>query len=254
MSSSLRNASTLRVLQIIEEVVSHENGIAISELEKKLGIHKSTIYRYVATLRDAGYLEQDEDTKYYKVGLNLFSLGSKIVNSINWTKEVRPYLVELRDTFQETVHLGVADKGEVIYIDKVESEQSIRMYSKVGVRSPIYCTGIGKAILAHLPKEKQASIIDQLELKRYTENTIVNKEKLAEELQKIVAKGYALDLEEHELGVVCAAVPIFNYNGELLGAISVAGPAIRIDEIRLLEIAKKIKELAQSLKLRLGVR
>lgn len=252
MEKSLRNSSTVKVIRILEEVAKHEAGLGISELANKLDMNKSTVYRFVATLEEEGYLEQKHDTKSYKSGIKLFELASRIVNKMNWTKDIRPFLIDLKDRVHETVHLGIEDNGEVVYIDKVDGEQAIRMYSKIGKRAPLYCTGVGKAILAFLPSEKQEYILSNLHFERYTETTITDSAALAKELKKIRARGYSLDLQEHEMGVNCAAAPIFNHEGNMLGAISIAGPSSRVDEDLLIDMAVEVKETSQLISRRLG--
>src|SRR5690625_3385057 len=130
MSKSLRNSSTVRVLRILEEIAKSEDGIGVTELANRLELNKSTVYRFLATLEEEQYLEQQETTKKYQSGIKLFELASRIVNQVDWTKDIRPFLVDLKDRVNETVHLGIIDNGEVVYIDKVECERSIRMYSR----------------------------------------------------------------------------------------------------------------------------
>lgn len=252
MGNSLRNSSVIKVLRILEEVADHKDGVGITELESTLGINKSTIYRFVATLEEEGYLEQDQNTKKYRFGLGFFKLASHVVNQINWTSDIQPFLIQLKNRVQETVHLGIEDNGEVVYIDKVESDRSIRMYSKVGRRAPLYCTGVGKAILSFLPFESQKRIIENIQFKRFTPNTITKSATLLKEIEKIKTHGYALDMEEHEEGVNCAAAPIFDYKGEVLGAISIAGPSHRVNIKRLSELAVEVRQTADLISRRLG--
>ncbi len=252
MSKSLRNSSTVRVLRILEEVAKNEDGIGVTELANRLEINKSTVYRFLATLEEEQYLEQQESTKKYQSGIKLFELASRIVNQVDWTKDIRPFLVDLKDRVNETVHLGIIDNGEVVYIDKVEGERSIRMYSRVGKRAPVYCTGVGKAILAFLSEEKQAHIIKNIDYTKFTASTIIDDLSLKKEIKMIRAQGFALDKEEHEPGVNCAAAPIFNHDGQVLGGISIAGPSSRVDEENLFDLAANVKETAQLISRRLG--
>src|SRR5690625_253937 len=239
-NKSLRNSSAVKLFKILESVAEHEGGLGVTELANKLDISKSTIYRFVATLEEEGYLKKNESTQQYQFGLGMFELASKVVNQKNWISDIHPYLVDLKDKVQETVHLGVEDNGEVVYIDKVDCDRSVRMYSKVGRRSPLYCTGIGKAILAHLSEEQKVQISQQFEFHPYTDHTITNVDDLQMELKKIRAQGYSFDMEEHELGVKCTAAPIFNYKGDVIGAISIAGPSSRIDDVSLFDLAVDI--------------
>ncbi|UCZ52893.1 IclR family transcriptional regulator [Bacillus shivajii] len=252
MSNSLRNTSVTKLLRILEEVVNADQGIGVSELARNLDMNKSTIYRFLATLEEEGYLEQDNATQHYKEGIKMFELSSRVINKTNWVQDIKPYLSDLQEKVQETVHLGVIDKGEVIYIDKVECDRSIRMYSKVGNRAPVHCTGIGKAILAHIQGEEQENIIESIEMKSFTEKTITNKDRFKRHLKKIRAQGFSIDDEEHEMGIRCAAAPIYNYKNELLGAISVAGPSSRINQDVLIDLSLEVKEASQLISRRLG--
>lgn len=249
---SLRNSSVIKTLKILEAIAEHEGGLGVTALANKLNINKSTVYRFLATLEEEGYLEKNQSTQQYQFGIGMYELSSKVVNQKNWISDIRPYLVDLKDRVQETVHLGVEDGGEVVYIDKVDCDRSIRMYSKVGRRSPLYCTGIGKAILAHLPEEQRELKLQKLKFHRYTDQTITNIDDLRIELKKIRAQGYSFDLEEHEVGVKCAAAPIFNFKGSVIGAISIAGPTSRIDDMLLFDLAVEIKDTAQLISRRLG--
>jgi DNA-binding IclR family transcriptional regulator len=251
-NKSLRNSSVVKLLKILESVAEHEGGLGITELANKLDINKSTVYRFAATLEEEGYLKKNQSTQQYQFGLGMFELASKVVNQKNWISDIHPYLVDLKDRVQETVHLGVEDDSEVVYIDKVDCDRSVRMYSKVGRRSPLYCTGIGKAILAHLPEEQSELIFQKLKFHPYTDHTITNLDDLRMELKKIRAQGYSFDLEEHELGVKCTAAPIFNFKGSVIGAISIAGPSSRIDKLSLFDLAVEIKDTAQLISRRLG--
>lgn len=252
MSKNLRNSSTVRVLKILEEIARSDKGLGVTELSNRLDINKSTMYRFLATLKEEQYLEQQESTKKYQSGIKLFELASRIVNEINWTKDIKPFLENLKNQLNETVHLGIIDKGEVIYIDKVESERSIRMYSMIGKRAPVYCTGIGKAILAFEPDEKMFQIVKDIEYNDFTVNTIINDASLIKELKIIRTQGFSLDKEEHESGVNCAAAPIFDHNGKVLGGISVAGPSSRINKGNSFDLAEEIKKTSQLISQRLG--
>jgi len=147
-----------RALDILELIVGKENGMGVTEISRELDIHKSTVYRLLDTLKFRGYLEKNEDNHKYIAGINLFELSSKVLNDIDSRIRVRPYLEELMQKTKETIHLGILDSGEVIYLDKVESTATIRMYSQVGKRVPAHSTSLGKAIMAHLPEKKVREI------------------------------------------------------------------------------------------------
>ena len=164
-------------------------------------------------------------------------------------KEATPHLKELVRKCNETVHLGVLEGGEVLYLAKEESSQTIRMISYVGKRAPLHCTALGKVLLAFLPEEERKKILKQEELPRLTDNTITDRNKLEKELSKIQIQGFALDREENEKDVRCIAAPIRNYRGEVIAAISISSPVFRIDKnaqnnlkVALIETSRKISK------------
>lgn len=245
MDSSLRNSSTSKAMKILFEIGKSKTGMGVTELANALDMNKSTVYRFLATFEEEGYLKKNEKTQEYEYGIGMFELSYLVINRMNWIEKVKPYLYDLMKKTGETVHLGVEDNGEVIYIDKVDTENSIGMYSKIGKRGPIYCTGIGKAILAFLPEEKVQKILKNRELKKFTNNTITDINELNESLKEIRLNGYSTDDEEHELGVRCVAAPILDYRNNILGAISVAGPSYRISKERLNNLALEVKEFSE---------
>lgn len=245
MDNSLRNSSTSKAMKILMEIGESETGKGVTELANALDMNKSTVYRFLATLEDEGYLMKNEKTQEYEYAMGMFELSYRVIGRMNWHNMAKPYLYDLMKKTGETIHLGVEDNGEIIYIDKVDTENTIGMYSKIGRRSPIYCTGIGKAILSFLPQEHISKILNEHELVKFTNNTITDINDLTKELKEIKLIGYAIDNEEHEMGVRCVAAPILDFKNNVLGAISIAGPSYRINEERLQELAIQVKETSK---------
>jgi len=234
-------------LFILETLLQHSSSMSIMEISKKLKIYPSTIHRVLNTLKYRGYVEQNPADQKYRLGLKLVELGMARYHQIDLVKEAHPFLKELINKCNETVHLGVLEEEEVLYLAKEESSQTIRMCSYVGKRAPVHCTALGKVLLAYLPEGEKKKILGKRELPRLTKKTITDKEELEKELNRIKKQGFALDREENERDVCCIAAPIKNYQGKVIAAISISGPAFRIDvntrnnqkEV-LLEISKKI--------------
>jgi len=241
-----------RALDILEKIVYADKAIGITELSNSLGLHKSTVYRLLATLAYRGYVQQDYENPRYKVGIKLLEIGNIALDRLEIRKEIRPLLEELMTLSGETVHLGILDKGEVVYIDKVESPQTIRMYSSIGKRAPVHCTGLGKALIAFLPPAEINNIIQQKGLKGYTSNTITDKEEFLKHLYEIRLKGYSMDNIEHEEGIRCVAGPIFDHRGEVVAAVSIASPVMRVTEEKVQEYIKLIKEYTKRMSSVLG--
>jgi DNA-binding IclR family transcriptional regulator len=246
--------SVERALQILERVSLAKNGIGVTELATDLKMYKSTIHRVLTTLANLGYIQQDPETERYRLGYKLLEISSRLLNSLDLRREAMPFLQQLADLTNEVVHLVVLNKGQVVYIEKVEGSETIRMHSRVGNLAPVHCTGVGKAILAYLPEEQVREIIRLYGLKPHTPNTLSTLEDLLADLKLIRDRGYALDLEENEMGITCVAAPIFDHSGAVVAAISVSAPTIRMQKERLEQLAKVVPEVGFKISSRLGYR
>lgn len=214
--------SLLRAANILE-IISDNGEAGIAELSRKMNLSKSTIYRLISTLEEAGFLFQNPTTKKYYCSLKLFRLGKKAFLQNDLRSLVNPYLKKLMSEVKETAVLGTLDNGDVIYLDKAVYPQEIQLPSFVGNRSPVHCTGVGKAILAHLPENEQIELLQNKELKAYTKNTITNLDELFDDLKQIYKRGYSISNEERIPGTVAIAVPLRNYKGEVIAAIAIHG-------------------------------
>lgn len=242
-------------LAVLEALASaREQTLGLSELAQRVGLHKTSAARVLATLTAHGYVEQDPRTRRYRLTLKLFELGSLCLARIELVREARPLLENLARLSGEVVHLAVLDQGEVVYVDKVESEQTIRMYSRVGRRSPVHCTGVGKALLAFVDDVTFQSIVAEKGLRRYTPRTITDPERLREHLARVRETGVAFDDEEHEPGIRCVAAPVRDHRGVVVASISVAGPTVRMTHERLQELAEPVRQTAAAISARLGYR
>lgn len=197
-------------------------------------------------------VDKNQETGRYRLGLRLFELGSKAISLLDLRERSLRFLNQVLDEAQETVHLCILDKGEVLYVEKLEPERSVRLASRVGRRSPAYCTSVGKAMLAELPSTEVDAIIKQSGLKRITPRTIVTAELLKEELRLIHSRGYAIDDEEYEDGVRCVGAAVRDHSGRPVAAISVSGPAFRLTKSKIIEMAKSVEQAATALSQELG--
>ena len=244
---SLTVDKALRIL----ELLGHGE-LRLVDLSSKLGEHKSTVQRLLSTLQARGFVRQDESTKRYSLGLRVLQLASLALADMDLREAALEEMQRLGDLTQETIHLGVYDEPHVVYIDKIESTFPIRMYSRVGARAESYCTGVGKALIAFLTDYELERYLRKVSFMRFTPRTITTAEGLREEVARIRAQGYALDLQEHEEGVRCAAAPIFGLDGRVAGAISVAAPAFRKSESDIKELAPAVVETARQISSNLG--
>nr|WP_197970039.1 IclR family transcriptional regulator [Mesobacillus harenae] len=244
--------SVSRALDIVTLVSLKKGGLGVTEIAKQIDINKSSVYRILSTLAQYGYIEQDMDTGRYKLGYKFLEISSKLLDSIDIRAEARPYLLELEQVTNEVIHLVVYDQGEVVYIEKLEGNETLRMHSKVGKRAPMHCTSVGKAILANLPSNIVMEILDRKGLPVHTDKTIINKDAFLKELEMVRRKGYALDLEENEYGITCIAVPIFDHLGKAVSAVSISGPSIRMTEERIEQLKAKMLSIGSRISARLG--
>lgn len=218
---------------ILLEIIAENKSIGVSDLSRRLGWHKSTVFGILATLEQTGYVVKDPDTARYSLSLKLFGLSSRAIQDLDLYQIVHPYLKHLTEKNEETTHFVLPDKYEIIYVDKVESSASMRICTQIGKRMPYYCTGVGKAILAFQSDEDIKKILSYSRLISYTKNTITDYNILLKECERIRKNGYALDKEEVENGLFCVAVPILSENGKAIAAMSIAGPTVRMTKDRL---------------------
>lgn len=246
--------SVYRALKLLEYICTSNDhrGASLSELSDYIGLSKPSVYRLLNTLQAFHLVSKEPQTGLYHPGPGLIALAQKALERFEIRKIALPYLEELRRETDETVHLAILDSGEVVYLEKRESTQTIRMYSAVGRRAPAHCTGLGKAILAFLPRDERQRILKEKGLKAYTANTITSIPEFERECELIRARGFALDLGEHEEEIRCVAAPIFDHTGCPIAALSVAIPAFRIDRDQLEELGPKVVKVAQEISRKLG--
>ena len=179
-------------------------------------------------------------------------MGNFVGKHLDIGKIARPIIRDLVGELDETVHLVTLQRDEVIYIEKVEGPRALTIYSHIGKRAPVHCTGVGKAILAHLNEKEAERILSSANLEAFTEYTMTNIEEIKKQLDSIREQGYAVDDEEIELGLKCIAAPIFNHQGNVIASISCAAPKMRLDEERLPKVIAGIKRAAFEISSGLG--
>lgn len=241
-----------RALDIITLVSLKKGGLGVTEIAKQIDINKSSVYRILSTLVQYGYVEQDVETGRYKLGYKFLEISSKLLESIDLRAEAKPFLLDLERETNEVIHLVVYDQGEVVYIEKLEGNETLRMHSKVGKRAPMHCTSVGKAILAHLPINIVLEIIERKGLPMHTDRTITDKDEFLQELINVKQLGYALDLEENESGITCMAVPIFDHLGKVIASVSISGPTMRMTDERMERLKVSMLEAGKKISARLG--
>ncbi len=215
--------------------------MGVTELSKKLGLHKNNVFRILATLEFRGYIEQNKKTEGYRLGPKIFELGLIFKYQMGLIKHAKPIMEEIVKRHNETVYLGVLRDIYAIYIDNVETTHTVRVVSRVGSQIPAYASAIGKVQLAYLPTDELERLLRDRKLKAYTEKTITDKNLLMEELKKVAEEGYALDNEEFENDVKCVAAPIRDYTRWVVAGLSISGPAFRMNEEAMPHLIETVK-------------
>ena len=240
-----------KVLKILEALHDAPAGLQLKQIAQQTAINKSTAYRFLAHLEAAGYLYRD-DGGAYLIGPKLARLGSGTNFEETLRKMSRPVLHRLWKSTGETVNLATLDGQNILYLDVIESLHIFRFASQTGVRRPLYCTSLGKAMMAFLAPEESKDLLANLTFERHTPHTLTNAAKLKRELDKTRLRGYALDDQEAVLGARCIAAPVFDSNRKVTAAVSVSGPVTRITEDKVLVFAGMIKEAAKTISTNLG--
>jgi IclR family transcriptional regulator, KDG regulon repressor len=211
----------------------------------------STVHRFLVNLERTGFLACGGDGVYH-LGIACFALGQSALGQLDIRRVSLPHLEDLNHRTRETVHLTVRHGLSAVYVEKLDSSEPLRIYSRIGAAVPLYCTAVGKVMLAYLPKEEQESVLRQLELKRLTTNTVGNLQELQTELYRVRKNGYACDMEEHELHIRCIAAPIWDHGGEVHASLSVTAPVLRMSVNRLRQLAPLVQEAGLRISFQLG--
>jgi DNA-binding IclR family transcriptional regulator len=242
--------SVRRALRALE-LISDHGELGVTELGRKLGVHKATASRLIATLAERGFVERDPLTEKFRLGFGLISLAGAAVGGNDLVRAARPILDELAETTRETVNLGVLSGDAVVYIDQITGTRSIVSVSWVGRRTPLHCTSNGKVLLAFTTDAERDRLL-RSPLTKLTPRTLTDVRKLRAQLEEIRLRGYAQTLEELEEGLNAVAAPVRGMNGELMAALSVSGPAFRMRAVDLPRFGKLTVDAARAISRRIG--
>ena len=218
-------SAAVRVLAVLDQL-SRQRAVGLEELSRQIKLAKPTVYRFLLTLQELGYARR-VDGERWAMTMKLFNMGSRALDHLDLHAAARPIAEALADDLGETVHMGVLDGDSAVYVLKIESKYTIRMYSRVGRRMPLYCTAIGKVLLAWMTPEEREEALAGVRLVAFNPRTITTREALEAEIELVRQKGYAVDREEREEGLYCIGAPVFDYTGAVVAAISVSWPAFR---------------------------
>jgi IclR family KDG regulon transcriptional repressor len=243
--------TVLKALDVMECLASTDRPLSTLEVAQLCGLSRPTAYRFLTTLLTRGYVASVEDG-HYQLGTRILTLSEGLLDRLDLTKLARSELRELSQASNETVHFAILDDTEMLYIDKVESSQPVRMHSTIGTRNPLHCTAIGKAVLAFIPVEERNALLDRITFIPRTPNTITDRAALVEHLELVYTRGFAIDDIENEEGIRCVGAPVFNHTRRVFAAISISGPAYRLSIPRLLELSTLVITAADAISRKLG--
>jgi len=245
--------SVLKTLKLLE-TLSAQDEVGVTELAEAVEGNKSTVYRFLNTLVSSGYVRQNRNNEKYSLTLKLFQVGVQALNRLDIHKAALPVMEELAEYSKETIHLATTENYQVFYLDKIESPLALRvaMGSAQGRFAPVVCTGVGKAILAFLPDEEKARMLEKADWTPRTESSVKTPEELEQRLEEIRAEGLSYDMEENEPGVRCVAAPVFDNRGQVCGAVSISGPSIRMTKEKVKKLGLRVREGADKISGYLG--
>jgi IclR family acetate operon transcriptional repressor len=230
----------LRILAIIADA----DGLSLSEVASASGLAASTAYRMLTTMEAHGMVEFDRTDQLWSIGVETYRMGSAFLRRRKLVDRARIVMQDLMEKIGETANLGVAEDDCVVFVSQVETHQAIRAFFRPGTRSSFHASGIGKAILAHMPGDRVAAIVRKEGLEVYTPKTLANAPALARDLSQIRTRGYSVDDEERHPGMRCIAAPVFNEFGEPVAGVSISGPTVRVTLERVADIGPLVREAA----------
>jgi DNA-binding IclR family transcriptional regulator len=242
-----------RAVDILQVLSEDSRELAAGEVAERLSLHKSTIHRLLTVLDQHRLIRRNADTGRYTLGLRLFEFGTRAVRGLQLRDQAQPHLDQLARETGETAHICVLDNLEMVSLAYAEGPRSLRMPATVGRRTPAYCSAVGKAMLAFLPESALDEVLAR-PVQACTEKTLVTRTELLADLRQVRIRGYSVDNEEIEKGLRCVGGPVWNYTGEVVAAISVAGPAFRITKTRVPAVARAVLATTRGLSTELGYR
>ncbi|WP_204056753.1 IclR family transcriptional regulator [Microbispora corallina] len=236
----------------ILEILSQRGEAGVSEIALEIGVHKSTAFRLLGALESRGLVEQAEDRGKYRLSFGIIRLAGGVAARLDLTQQARPVCRRLAEEIGETVNLAVARSHYAVNLDQVRGPSAVTAHNWVGQLTPLHATSSGKVLLAHLDERRRAQLITAAGLESYTPNTVTSPDVLRQQLDEARRRGYAVTVEEYEIGLNAIAAPIRSYEGDVVAAVSASGPAYRFSEKRMHELAPSLVAGADDISHRLG--
>jgi DNA-binding IclR family transcriptional regulator len=244
--------SVAHALDVLEQFYGEQDELGVTELSKRLKLHKNNVFRLLATLESRGYIEQNKATENYRLGIRCLQLGQLYIQQMGLLRQAKPILEEVTRQSKENTYVAVMRRSAVVPIAAVESKQPVRITSNIGESLPLHCTAVGKAYLAFESEETLRSSVGN-HLDKFTDKTIADFDDLAAHLKSVAERGFAVDNGEYVADVRSVAVPVRDYTRNVVGALAVSGPAYRLVPERIeKEIAPLVVKAGRDLSARLG--
>jgi DNA-binding IclR family transcriptional regulator len=244
--------SVSHALDVLEQFNGERDELGVTELSKRLKLHKNNVFRLLATLEARGYIEQNKATDNYRLGIRCLQVGQNYVQQVGLLRQARPILERVSRTSRETAVVAVLRNGAAVPLDAVESDQPVRIVSRIGEALPLHCTAFGKVYLAFASEDELRNLLPD-GLTKFTDKTIGDRPALLQQLKQVAAQGYAIDGGEHAADVSAVAAPVRDYNGKVVGSIAVAAPRYRLSDERIQkEVGPLVAKAAGELSSRLG--
>ncbi|WP_306533632.1 IclR family transcriptional regulator [Geobacter sp.] len=240
-------------LDLLEQFHDDVDELGVTELSKRLKLHKNNVFRLLATLESRGYIEQNRVTENYRLGLKTLELGQTFIKQMGLLRQSRPVLEWLVKECNETAYVAILKEQSIVYLDVVETDLTVRVVPRVGSRLPAYSTAAGKVQIAYMPDEELEAFFPAKELKAFTPNTVTDRDVLKKHLKEVAEMGYAIDNEELDMGVRCVGAPIRDYTRRIIGAVSLSGPSMRFTDERMgKELIPLVRQAAEEISMKLG--
>jgi IclR family transcriptional regulator, KDG regulon repressor len=242
-----------RAFDILELLSREQHGLPLTQIATRVDLHKATVHRLLNAMRERGYIERAPDGGY-RLGMGFVDLASLHLNHLELKTEAQPVLHDLVSRTGNTAFLATEQDGEVVYLDKQETFESLRKYSIIGRRAPMYCTSLGKALLSGMDEERVRAVASGRPLAAFTGNTITTVDRLLADIERTRGRGWSVDDEEYELGIRCVGAPVRDYRGTVIAALSTSGTTAMIPPERVEEIGAAMVRAAAELSRRMGFR
>ncbi|ARK22031.1 IclR family transcriptional regulator [Sporosarcina ureae] len=244
--------SVVRAIKILEVFDEVNKELSIKEISAKLELNKSTVHALLKTLKEHGYITQNEQTADYSLGWKLYERGNLLLSQLSLKQVSSRHLYTLNRATNETVHLVKRLDQEAIYIDKINGNNTLVIYSRIGKKVPLHCSAVGKVLVAYLPKDSLTELLEGYEFIQATENSIQNHTDYMTELAQVKKQGYAVDDEENEYGIICFAMPIYDHKYDVVAAVSVSSPKSNFTKEKENNYLKLLKLCTDSISQELG--